>query len=470
VGEIAEQLGANIRLNLVPLKYQGLSPWEIWLSESQERMVLAVDPMNFEKISKIFKDFNVEASVIGEFSGNGKLKIVFNQETVCDMDMEFLHDGLPQRTMEGVWNEPELTEPELTEPENYPEIFQKVFAHWNVCSKEAIVRRYDHEVMGTSVLKPYSGVSKDAPNDAAIVEPILGSGKGLAVAHGLNPVYNKIHPYWGALCAFDECVRNLVASGVDPKDIALLDNFVWPFPEAAELGQLDQAVDACFDVTTAWKMPLVSGKDSLSSTYRGPAGKVIKIPPVLCVSGFAPVSDITKTISTDLKTSGNILYLIGETKAELGGSAYYDLSGQLGKSVPKVDIKKAREIFEALHKAMKKDIIRSAHDVSEGGLGITVAEMCFGGNLGATIDLSSVSDLQRADQILFSESQSRFVVEVSPDHEKKIQNIFKGLPIFKLGEITSEPELKIDFQKKVLIKTSLDDLRQAYKSTMSKYF
>ena len=470
VGEIAEQLGANIRLNLVPLKYQGLSPWEIWLSESQERMVLAVDPMNFEKISKIFKDFNVEAQVIGEFSGNGKLKIVFNQETVCDMDMEFLHDGLPQRTMEGVWNEPELTEPELTEPENYPEIFQKVFAHWNVCSKEAIVRRYDHEVMGTSVLKPYSGVSKDAPNDAAIVEPILGSGKGLAVAHGLNPVYNKIHPYWGALCAFDECVRNLVASGVDPKDIALLDNFVWPFPEAAELGQLDQAVDACFDVTTAWKMPLVSGKDSLSSTYRGPAGKVIKIPPVLCVSGFAPVSDITKTISTDLKTSGNILYLIGETKAELGGSAYYDLSGQLGKSVPKVDIKKAREIFEALHKAMKKDIIRSAHDVSEGGLGITVAEMCFGGNLGATIDLSSVSDLQRADQILFSESQSRFVVEVSPDHEKKIQNIFKGLPIFKLGEITSEPELKIDFQKKVLIKTSLDDLRQAYKSTMSKYF
>ena len=470
VGEMAENLGAKIELSSVPLKYQGLSPWEIWLSESQERMVLAIDLKNLPEMHEIFKKYNVEASVLGKFTGDKKLIITFGGQTVCDMEMEFLHNGLPQRVMKGTWLEPEMVEPEILEPEDYSTVFKKALAHWNVCSKEPIVRRYDHEVMGGSVLKPYSGVHQDAPSDAAIVEPILGSGIGMAVAHGLNPVYNKIHPYWGALCAFDECVRNLVATGVDPAKIALLDNFVWPYPEAEELGQLDQAVDACYDVTTAWKMPLVSGKDSLSSTYRGPDGRVIKIPPVLCVSGFAPVADITKTVSTDLKQAGNLLFMVGETKAELGGSVYYDLAGELGASIPKVDIKRARKIFEKMHNAIKHNLVASVHDVSEGGLGVTIAEMCFGGDLGARIDLGKASDLNRADQILFSESQSRFVVEVSPENEKKLLKIFKNLPIQKIGEVVKQPELEISFNGGNIILEKLEDLKQAYKATMSKYF
>jgi len=470
VGEMAQELGAEINLAAAPLKYEGLSPWEIWISESQERMVLAIDPKDIDEIKKIFAGYNVQISVLGKFTGDKKLQISFEGENVCDMDMEFIHNGLPQRVMEGVWEEPKLTEPKINEPADYSNFFKKVLAHWNVCSKEVIVRQYDHEVMGTSVLKPYSGVEKDAPSDAAVIEPILGSGKGLAVSHGLNPVYNKIHPYWGALTAFDECVRNLVASGVNPKKIALLDNFVWPFPEKKELGELDQAVDACFDVTTAWKMPLVSGKDSLSSTYRAKDGSVIKIPPVLCVSGFAPVEDITKTISTDLKHAGNSLYIVGETKVELGGSVYYDLAGELGASVPKVDIKKAREIFEKLNQAIQKGLIESSHDVSEGGLGVTLAEMCFGGGMGAKIDISKAADLDRADKILFSESQSRFVVEVSSEKEGELEKVFLGLPVSKMGVVTQEKRLRISFKGKELINEGLDVLREVYKNTMKKYF
>lgn len=502
VGEMGEELGAVVKLESIDLKYQGLAPWEIWISESQERMVMAVDPKDIKELEKIFSGYNVDIVVIGEFTGDRKLKITWEGQIVCDLEMEFIHNGLPQRTMEGAWREPKLSEPDIGEPiifaeqevsslppplsrmgegarrageardraKSYNEIFKKVLAHWNVCSKEPIVRRYDHEVMGTSALKPYSGVKKDAPNDAVIVEPVLGSGKGLAVAHGLNPTYNKIHPYWGAASAFDECVRNMVATGVDPENIALLDNFIWPFPEKEELGQLDQAVDACYDITTAWKMPLVSGKDSLSSTYRGPNGKVIKIPPVLCISGFAPVKEIEKTVSSDFKQAGSSIFIIGETKAELGGSVYYDLQGQLGASVPKVDIIRARKIFKTMHKTIQNGLLRSSHDISEGGIGVTIAEMCFGGDMGAKIELEKVSDLDRADHILFSESNTRFVVEVAPEDEGKILELFNGLPISKIGEVSDDKNLKFLFKGKELIFGELNELKKVYKSTMSKYF
>ncbi|PIS04878.1 MAG: phosphoribosylformylglycinamidine synthase subunit PurL [Candidatus Buchananbacteria bacterium CG10_big_fil_rev_8_21_14_0_10_42_9] len=470
IGEMGEDTGARVDLDKIPLKYHGLAPWEIWLSESQERMVMAVDAKDVAQIKKVFKDFNVEATEIGEFTDDKKLTLNYNGEIVGKLEMEFLHGGLPQRVMSGEWHEPKLVEPELLEPKDYNETLKQILCHWNVCSKEPIVRLYDHEVQGTSVLKPYSGTNKDAPNDAAIIEPVLGSGQGLATAHGMNPIYNKINPYWGAASAFDECVRNLVASGVDPKNIALLDNFIWPFPDAEELGKLDRAVDACYDITTTWQMPIVSGKDSLSSTYRGPDGTVIKIPPTLCVSGFAPLEDISKTISAGLKQAGNWLFIVGETKAELGGSVYYDLHTELGASVPHVDIQQARVIFEKMHSAITQDIIQSAHDLSEGGLAVALAEMCFGGNKGAAVTIDNISELDRADKILFSESNTRFVIEVAPKNEDKLTALFKDLPLFKLGQVNDSKSLTISFGGKEVINSGIDEMKKAYQATMKRYF
>ncbi len=473
IAEIAKDCGCKVYLDKVPLKYGGLAAWEIWLSESQEREILVVDPKKKKTLEKIFSSYNVEAVAIGDFTDSKKLELYYYDKKVCDLDMEFLHNGIPKPTRIGVYRKPQLVEPQLPEPQDYGKIFEQILASWNVCSKESIVRLYDHEVQGTSVLKPYSGVYADGANDAAVIEPVLGTNEGMAVAHGMHPLYNRIDPYWGAASAIDEAVRNLVAVGVDPSRIALLDNFIWPKPEKEELGQIDLAVEAICDLSTAWKMPFVSGKDSLSSTYKAKDGQVIKIPPVLCISAFAPLADIRCIVGSDLKQAGNNIYVIGETKAELGGGEYYVLSGKLGKSVPTVAIKRAYQIFLRLHKAIKRGLIASSHDCSDGGIAVTLAEMAFGGNLGARIDLEQIPASPkelRADTLLFSESNSRFLVEVEPMHEKEFLSLFRDLPCRRLGAVLANPQIEIHSQDRLLILAELEKLKQAWKKPMKSIF
>jgi phosphoribosylformylglycinamidine synthase len=472
IGEIAQNCGANVYLDRVPLKYAGLASWEIWVSESQERMILIVNAADIADVKQIFADYNVTATVLGEITNNKRLKLFYKNNLECDLDVDFLHRGRPNTIKVGAYKKRKIKEPNLRKPKNYNLLLKSILASWDICSKEPIVRQYDHEVQGTSVLKPFSGKYHDAPNDAVVVVPILGKKRGIAVGHGLNPVYNKIDPYWGSACAIDEAVRNLVAVGVDPEKIALIDNFIWPTPDKESLGDLDRSVDGCCDTAVAFGMPFVSGKDSLSSTYKGSGGTVIKIPPTLCISGFAPVKNIYKTISAGLKKEGNILFIIGETKKELGGSTYYAKYKKLGNSVPKHNPKKALKIFKKIHRAIKNGYIISAHDCSEGGLAVAIAEMCFAG-LGAEIDLSKVPTTginKRADYILFSESNSRFVVEVKKDKVKQFIKLMHGTIFGKIGIVIKEKKLKVLHNGESIIDIKTDELKNAWKQPMEQIF
>jgi len=352
-------------------------------------------------------------------------------------------------------------------------MLKKLLSHGDICSKEPIVRLYDHEVQGTSVVKPFSGPTKDVGNDAAVIAPHLGKKKGMAVSHGMIPRYNLIDPYAGAASAIDEAVRNLVAVGVDPTRIALIDNFIWPTPDEESLGQLDRAVDACYDTAVAFGMPFVSGKDSLSSTYTGHDGTIIKIPPTLCISAFAPVAHVYKTITADLKEPDNCLFMVGMTYPELGGSVYYDLHHKLGTSVPRLDPKQALKLYKKLVSAIKKGLIVSAHDLSEGGLGVALAEMSFG-KWGSSLSLDELpvkgNDMQRADYRLFAESNARFVVEVQKKDERRFCTLMRGIPLGKLGCVTKTPMLTISYQKKPIINMSTATLKKTWQKPMQQIF
>jgi len=471
VGEMGEKTGAKVYLEKCPLKYSGLAPWEIWISESQERMILAVDPNYIDEALDICKRFNANATVIGEFTDDKKLNITFNDELILDLEMQFIHDGLPQRTMKGYWKNPQYNEPNII-PNNLTLELKKALAHLNICSKMHIAKQYDHTVQAGSVLASFTGKDFNCPSDAAIIEPILGLGKGLAVAHGLNPILNKIDPYNGSLWAILEAVSNMVATGVNPEYIALIDNFIWPFPDEEGLGALDRSIDACVDASVILKMPFISGKDSLSSTYRN-KDEVIKIPPVLCISAFSKVDDITKTTSSSFKKAGSKILLIGDTKAELGGSVYYDNHGEIGNSIPRPNIEEALKVFKAVHKSINNGDVLACHDLSEGGLSTALTEMCFGYNYGVSVDLNTIStseSIDRADYLLFSESSNRFLIEVDNDKLEQVLFNFKNLPVSLIGEVTNNKQVEIIFNEEKIISANINELYSTWDKPMKKIF
>jgi len=471
IGEIAEKTGVDIHLDRIPLKYPGLASWEIWISESQERMVVVVAPNNIDDVIRICKNFNVDARVLGEITNTKRLRLYYKKNLECDLDMNFLHDGCPITKKAGTYIPSSFFEPVFVEPKNYNTILKKLLASWDVCSKEPIVRQYDHEVQGTSVLKPFTGPQADVPNDAAIIAPLLGKKIGMAVSHGMFPIFNRIDPYWGAAGAIDEAVRNMVAVGVDPAKIALIDNFIWPTPEEQELGDLDRSVDACVDVSMGLRMPFVSGKDSLSSTYKAADGSVIKIPPTLCISAFAPIKNIDRTISADFKTVGNAIYIIGQTKGELGGSAYYALKNSVGNSVPKYDPKGSLKKYKKIYQAIQNKYIISAHDCSEGGFAVALSEMCFG-CLGAQVDISNMPhvEVMRADHLLFSESHGRLIVEVPNECTHDFEKQMTGVHLAHIGTVSKESIVRILFKRTKLIMSSVAELKRAWKKPMREVF
>lgn len=390
IGEMGSTTGVRVTLEKAPLKYSGLAPWEIWLSESQERMVLAAAPQFAERILEICSAHNVETTVLGVFTNDRRLVVTYHGVSVCDVSMEFLHDGLPQRVMIARQRPVLPASPVVVMPPESPEdwrrVYEAVLRHGNVCSKEPIVRMYDHSVQGTSALPPFSGVHHDGPNDAAVIRPLLDKPYGLIVAHGLNPVLNRLDPYAGSLWAAVEALSNYVAVGGDFREAALIDNFIWPFPDEESLWDLDRAVDACCAFMDAFKLPFVSGKDSLSSTYRR-GDFVLKIPPVLCVSSFGKISDVTKTVTADFKRAGSHIVFVGDPDVTtMGGSVYYDIMGQRGGRVPRVQLEYLPQLFDWLHAHIANGDILACQDISEGGVAAALAEMCFGGSRGAAGD------------------------------------------------------------------------------------
>lgn len=479
IGEMAESLGAKVFLEKVPLKYADIKPWEIFLSESQERMVIAIDPDNLKKVLAICKLFNVQASVIGEIDGSQRLQVFNGKDMVCDMEMEFLHNGLPKRTMIGHTNRLHLKEKFPAKGKSLGSAWKKVLDHGNVCSKEPVVRQYDHTVQGRSALTPFSGVDFYGPNDGAIIRPFYQKSYGVATAHGLNPELMRLDPFWGSIWAITEAVSNYVAIGGDPKYAALIDNFIWPFPDEASLADLDAAVDACVKMSDLLSMPFVSGKDSLSSTYRYPNGDVLKIPPVLLISVFGKVPDVQKTVSSDFKKEGSTLVLLGNPDIlNLGGSAYFSVTKSKSNRGPKVDIATLPKVLTALTKAILRGQILSVHDISEGGIAATLAEMAIGGGIGAEIDLEKIvwrsqislreTKKTRPDYIFFSETAGTFLVEV--ENEKVAKKIFHATPFKIIGKTSSTPILTVMYGKKIIAKEKIASLKNVWQKPMREIF
>ncbi len=460
IGELAKDSGAIVNLENVPLKYPNLAPWEIFLSESQERMIITINSRNKKRLEKIAKIYNVEATAIGRITNDKKLIVKYKKETVANLSMLFIHDGLPQRHMIGKSTKRIIKINTPKELNNVKPMLIKILSDLSVASKEPILRMYDHNVQGTNALHPFSGINYDGPNDGAIVKKDLSQESGIATAHGLNPIMNKIDPYWGSIWSVTEAVSNYVAFGGDLKKAALIDNFIWPFPDQESMADLDKSVDACFNMAKILNMPFVSGKDSLSSTYRYPDGKILKIPPVLLISVFGKIDDVRQTASADLKNVGSTIILVGKQDTKnLGGSIYYQVTKSSG-NVPRVDVDNLNEVLESITKGIKAKDILSCHDISEGGLATTICEMAFGGNIGVQIDLPKNI---KKDIFFFSETPGSFIVEVK--NKKIAKQIFKNIPHKILGKTIEQKKIIFNHES-----INLEELKKAWQEPMKEIF
>ncbi len=471
VGEMGEELGAEVDLDTVPLKYTGLSYTEIWISEAQERMVIAVKPENREAILNIFESENVEATVIGRFTNDRKLHLRYNGQQVGELDMDFLHDGVPKYSRQAVWVAPAVSEPVSTGKDGYNDELMAILSSYNVASKEWVIRQYDHEVQGGSVVKPLTGVANDGPGDAAVVQPKLSSSRGLAISCGMNPLYGDIDPYWMALAGIDEAIRNLICVGGRVDRIALLDNFCWgDCTNPQTFGTLVRAAQACYDGAMAYGAPFISGKDSLNNEFACEDGTTICIPATLLISAMSLVDDIEKCVTMDAKKAGNLLFVVGRTHNELGGSHYYKLRGQLGANVPKLALELAPQIARKISQAIADGLVASCHDCSEGGLAVALAEMAFAGGLGIEADLHALptsKDCTAVETQLFSESNSRYVVEVQPQHYDAFAKLMLNLPFGQIGKVTSGSKLVIRSEEGGnVIDAEIDILKQAWQKTL----
>ena len=460
VSEMAYRSNCGVHVNLekVPLKYVGMSPWEIWVSESQERMLISVPKNNARKVLEVFEDEDVEATPIGTFNDAKMLYVDYEDHRIADLSLDFLFN--PPRTKRiAKWTKPNYSEPKFPEPSNLTNTLLKLLSASSIASKEHVIRTYDHEVQGNTVLKPLQG-KYSGPNDAAVIKPLPDSWKGIAVSCGINPNYGKIDPYWMTASNIDEAIRNNVAVG--GRRIALLDNFTWGNPEKPDrLGGLLRAVQACYIFAKKFGTPFISGKDSLYN--ESPSGSVT---PTLLITALGIVSDIRKAVSVDLKEPENPIYIIGKTYAELGGSEYYKLIGIIGKSVPRIRAQ-AKRIMDAVTAAIDAGCIKACHDLSEGGLGSAIAEMAFTGGHGAEIHLKSFprSNIERDDFLLFSESNSRFLVEVSMKHKENFERIMKSLPHSLIGKVKKESRLSIyGLKGNLIVDADLAELRNSWKS------
>ncbi|MBN2391457.1 MAG: phosphoribosylformylglycinamidine synthase subunit PurL [Anaerolineae bacterium] len=475
VGEMGKDVGVDVDLRDVPLKYHGLRPWEIWLSEAQERMVIAAPEANLSRLREICAIYNVEMTVIGRFTGDCRLRVCYGDKLAADLPMDFVHEGWPHLTLKAEWgknHESRIThhasrikphEPRTTQPPDaLTALLLQMLAHPDVASKESVIRRYDHEVQGATVLKPLTGVMNDGPADAAVLKPLMTQGqRGIALGVGINPYYGLLDPYAMAWAVIDEAVRNVVAVGADPDKIAILDNFCWGSPSIpGRLGGLVRAAQGCHDAALAYGTPFISGKDSLNNEFVDAHGDKRAIPPMLLISALGIVPDVRCTVTSDLKRPGDRLYLISATRDELGGSLYERLTGETDGALP-APVSDAIETFRALHRAIQAGLVAAAHDCSEGGVAVTAAEMCVGGRLG--LELTLPGDAVTA---LFAESSARFLVEVTPEHATDFEQALAGRPCVDIGVVTEPAVLRIvGAQGKVWVEREVSALVAAWQTT-----
>jgi phosphoribosylformylglycinamidine synthase len=453
--------GCRVDLDKVPLKYEGLDQWEIWVSESQERMTIAVKPKNLERFMELSKKHAVESTVIGEYNDSGYLRLDYNGRTCAYISMDFMQSDFPQWVFDAEWTPPEmrgLYEPVISEPKNHGEILKTMLSRPNICSKNWIQRQYDHEVQGGSIIKPLVGKGRDIPGDAAVVKPVLDSPTGIAVSQTINPFLSEIDTYHMTGYIIDESIRKVIAVGGDFEHLGGVDNFCWPtvqyHPEMNPDGkykaaQLVRSNWALKDYCLAYGIPLLSGKDSMyiDGNLEGPYGERRKVSglPTLLFTVSSVIKDTGKCITMDSKLPGDLVYILGETRNELGGSEYYQMMGELGLNVPKVNAEELKPLYKRFCEAIDKGLIASAHAVSRGGLAVHLAMVAMGGETGMDIDLRSIpafSGLSDA-KILYSESAGRFIVTVDPAKKERFEGLFKGMPAGLVGRVTDTSVFRI---------------------------
>ncbi len=481
VGEMAlESGGCLVHLDKIPIKYSGILPYEIWISESQERMNYAVPPENVDAFLKLMESRGVEAKVIGEFTQSGRCQVTLNGKSVIDLDLDFMHDGLPEKFLKSTWTIPQNIEPEFVTPADLTLDLSDMLGRLNICSREYVSRQYDHEVQGGSVIKPLIGRDLDIHTDASVTRPLLDSNVGFALSNGILPSYGDIDTYHMTSCGIDTAIRNVVAVGADPKRIALLDNFCWcSSNEPERLGQLMRSVKACYDYSTRYKAPFISGKDSMFNDFKGFDGEgnpvKISVPPTLLLSSIARVNDINKCMTLDAKIAGDLVYVLGLTRDELGASEYFAYKGErleekfVGNNVPQVRTDETIPLYDAMHEAIDKELLASCQSIGLGGLGVALAKCAMGGMLGMQLDLSDLPRVGEIEdwQLLFSESQGRFLVTINPELRDEFERHFSRFNLGLLGTVNDGQMLEIKGSGGIdRISAQLSEIKESYKKTL----
>jgi phosphoribosylformylglycinamidine synthase len=470
VAEMAKECnGCRVQLDKVPLKYHGMAPWEVWISESQERMTLAVPPENLTAFMDLMEQREVEATVIGEFTDSGRCVVECGGTTVMDIGLAFLHDGLPKKHLKTSFTRKVNPEPEVPCPDRLEATLLAMLKRKNICSKEFITVQYDHTVQGGHVLGPVQGKGR-VQSVASLTKVVLNSKRAVGLSQALFPSYSEIDPYNMAGAAIDTAIRGLVAIGVPPDGIAILDNFCWCSSDDPErLGQLKLAAKGCYDFAKAFGTPFISGKDSMFNDFSGfdADGNPVKVsvPPTLLISSIGVHPDAAKAVSLDAKIAGDLVYVIGQTREELGGSEYFAHLGSAGNTVPVLDAAVAKERYTRLASAIAHELVASAFPVSHGGLGAALAKVAVAGRIGMDLTLP-IPGSMRPDYYLFSESLSRFVVTVAPDHKRAFEQAL-GPDAILLGRVGGS-RLRIS-GRVLLLDVGIDELETAYRAPFRGY-
>jgi phosphoribosylformylglycinamidine synthase len=471
VGEMGAETGADVDLAGAPLKYPGLTPSEVWISEAQERMVAAVPPAKWPKFRALCAGEDVEAVVLGRFTRDHRLKVRHGRTVLADLPMDFVHEGLPRVAREARHEAPAVEEPRVFGKPSYDSDLEALLRTPQIGSKEWVIRQYDHEVQAGAVVRPLMG-PHHGPSDAAVLAPTLGSRRGIVLANGINPAYGDIDPYAMAFLAVDEALRNAVAVGADPARIAILDNFTWGSCARPEtLGALVRAAEGCRDAALHYGTPFISGKDSLNNEFRTEDGRLIVVPPTLLISALGVIRDVRKTVTLDAKQPGDRIVLVGLTKDELGGGSWYRLKGVLGAHVPHVETT-AKKTLKAVAAAIAQGHVRAAHDLSEGGLAVAAAEMAFAGPFGLSLELGAMPTGGALDdpRLLFSESPTRFLLEVAAERLPALVALLQkaAVPHGVLGVVTEAPALRIRARhgEHDVVASSTATLRSAWRGAL----
>lgn len=483
VAEMARECGGfTVELEKVPLKYPGLSPWQIWVSESQERMTLSVPEEKIDAFIKLMNKRGVEAAVIGKFNSSDRGIVLYKGEEIFNLDMNFLHDGLPKKNLRTEKPVIKIENIEFSEPADHADILNQMAGRLNLCSYEFISTQYDHEVQANSVVKPLQGKG-GCNSNVSVIRPVFDSWKGVVLSQGLYPSYSDIDPYWMAACSIDTAIRNAVSAGCPLDHLAILDNFCWCDSNNPErLWQLKNSARGCYDFAVAYGTPFISGKDSMFNDFSGFDENFnevnISIPPTLLISSIGVIPDIRKSQTMDFKFEGDLIYIVGETHEETGGSEYFALMGELignrkntGIRVPEVKPAQFKKIYYAMEKAIAEETVSSCISVERGGMAIALVKSSIAGELGAEIDISKIPgiDSLRDDYRLYSESQGRFIVSLNPSCKEKFESIFNGLPIACIGRVKDNRFIIKGAGEKVIVDSTIEALGRSYRDTFKNY-